>query len=78
MTEATRPATSALQSKNMWNASDIRPRLLLRMPKKSSTKAKVKLRMRKKKMLRDSPSLKTLLGKSGGWGGWGGRCMVGR
>lgn len=30
--DATRPASSAEQSKNMWNASEMRPRLLVHMP----------------------------------------------
>ena len=32
MTEAIKPATSARQSKSMWNESEISPRLLLMMP----------------------------------------------
>lgn len=58
MTEAARPASNAVQSKNMWNESEIRPRLLVHTPYKSSTNAKDKLRMRNRKRFRDALSEK--------------------
>lgn len=61
MTEAARPASNAVQSKNMWNESEIRPRLLVHTPYKSSTNAKDKLRMRNRKRFRDAVSEKISL-----------------
>ena len=59
--DATRPATSAMQSNIMWKESEMRPRLLLSTPYTSSTSAKLKLMIRKKNRLRVSRSVKTAL-----------------
>lgn len=53
MTDAANPARSPVQSKNMWNESEIRPKLLVQMPYISSTKAKLKFNSKKKNKFRE-------------------------
>ena len=53
MTVAARPASSAVQSKNIWKESEMSPKLLVQTPYSSSTTAKLKFSTRNENKLRE-------------------------
>ena len=56
LTEAAIPATRPQQSKNIWNESEISPKLLLHIPYSNSTKANDKLSNKNKNKFLDCGS----------------------
>ena len=66
-TVATSPASRAVQSKNMWNESEMRPRLLVHIPYSSSTNANERLIKRKKKRFLVAGSERMALWRIGIW-----------
>lgn len=61
ITEAARPANKPVQSKNIWNESEINPKLFVHIPYNNSTKANDKLSIKNKNRFREFLSEKMSL-----------------